>query len=258
MAAAFNTETVLDVHHWTEHLFSFKTTRSESFRFENGHFTMVGLEVDGRPLTRAYSMASANHEDTLEFFSIKVPDGALTSRLKDIGPGDRVLISRKPTGTLTRDQLLPGRHLYLLGTGTGLAPFLSIIKDPDIYEHFEKVVLVHGVRRVCDLAYRGYIEEELPGHEFLGDMIAGKLLYYPTVTREAFRNQGRITSALETGELARRVGLPGLSVADDRFMICGSPTVLTDIGALLEARGFRQSRGSTLGEYTIERAFVEK
>lgn len=255
---AYNTETVLSVHHWTDRLFSFRTTRTESFRFENGHFAMIGLELDGRPLTRAYSMASANYEDELEFLSIKVPDGALTSRLKDIQPGDQVLVSTKPTGTLTKDNVLPGKRLYLLGTGTGLAPFLSIVKDPEVYEQFETIVLVHGVRFVADLAYHDMIVNELPENEFFGDLVKAQLLYYPTVTREPFRHRGRITHLLETGRLQTDLGLPPLSVEDDRFMICGSPSVLTDVCTVLKARGFSETRSDDLGEYAIERAFVEK
>ncbi|MEM7468507.1 MAG: ferredoxin--NADP reductase [Pseudomonadota bacterium] len=257
MPANFNKETVIDVHHWTDRLFSFKTTRDPAFRFESGHFTMVGLEIEGRPLTRAYSLASANYEETLEFFSIKVPDGPLTSRLKDVQVGDEVLVSRKPTGTLTLDQVLPGRNLYLLGTGTGLAPYLSLIQDPEIYERFEKIVLVHGVRHVKDLAYREFISQELPNNEFFGEMVRKQLVYYPTVTREDFVNRGRITTALESGRLAEAAQLPPLSVEDDRFMICGSPDVLKDIGSALDELGFSVTRSSTLGEYAIERSFVE-
>lgn len=255
---AYNNETVLSVHHWTDRLFSFRTTRTDSFRFENGHFAMIGLELDGKPLTRAYSMVSANYEDELEFLSIKVPDGALTSRLKDIQPGDQVIVSTKPTGTLTKDNVLPGKRLYLLGTGTGLAPFMSIIKDPEVYEKFETVILVHGVRHIADLAYHEYITEELPNNEFFGDMVREQLRYYPTVTREEFRNQGRITTLLETGKLNEDLGLPPLSVEDDRFMICGSPSVLTDVCEILKAKGFNETRSDDLGEYAIERAFVEK
>ena len=256
--ANLNTERVLDVRHWNDNLFSFTTTRDPSFRFRNGHFTMIGLEVEDRPLLRAYSMASANHEDYMEFFSIKVPDGALTSRLQHLREGDEVLVSRKPTGTLVVDHLLPGRNLYLLGTGTGLAPFLSIIKDPEVYEQFERIVLVHGVRHVDELAYQELIQQELPGHEFLGEMAREKLLYYPTVTREPFRNQGRITDLMTSGRLFRDLGLPEPTADDDRFMLCGSPGMLRDTTGILDARGFRESRNGEIGHYVIERAFVEK
>ena len=253
-----NTETVTDVHHWTDTLFSFRTTRDPGFRFENGHFTMIGLEQEGRPLLRAYSMASANHEDYLEFFSIKVPEGPLTSQLQKIQTGDKILVSRKPTGSLLLHHLHPGRHLYLLSTGTGLAPFLSLIKDPELYENFDKVILVHGCRYVEELAYRDVITSKLPENEYLGDLVRDKLLYYPTVTRESFRNQGRITHLIESGKLFEDLGTPPLNVDNDRFMICGSPEMLKDTCELLESRGFHEYRAGKPGHYVIERAFVER
>ena len=257
--AAFNTERVLHVHHWNDTLFSFKTTRDPALRFHNGHFVMIGLEVNGKPLMRAYSIASSNYEEHLEFLSIKVQDGPLTSRLQHLKEGDPILISKKPVGTLIADDLLPGKNLYLFGTGTGLAPFMSIIKDPDIYEKFEKVVLVHGVRQVNELAYANYIEDELPNNEYFGDMVRGKLIYYPTVTREPFRNQGRLTDLIVSGKLTEDVGLPPLNPETDRAMLCGSPSMLADTAALLDARGFVVSPGvGQPGHYVIERAFVEK
>ena len=257
--SAFNSETVLDVHHWNDTLFSFKTTRDPALRFRNGHFVMIGLEVEGKPLVRAYSVASANYEDHLEFLSIKVPNGPLTSRLQHLKPGDQVLIGRKPTGTLVIDDLLPGRHLYLFGSGTGLAPFLSIVRDPETYERYEKVILVHGVRLVSELAYADLLQTQLPADEFLGELVKDKLIYYPTVTREPFRNQGRITDLIESGELSRRIGLPDLSREHDRGMICGSPAMLADTRVLLDARGLVISPSSGVpGDYVIERAFVEK
>jgi ferredoxin/flavodoxin---NADP+ reductase len=250
---------VLDVRHWNESLFTFTTTRDPGLRFENGHFTMIGLDIGGRPLMRAYSIASANYEDQLEFFSIKVPDGALTSRLQHLKPGDAVYVSPKATGTLLVHDLLPGKHLYLLGTGTGLAPFLSIIKDPETYRRFEKVVLVHGVRRVSELAYQNVITRELPTNEFFGEDVRAKLIYYPTVTREPYRNRGRLTDLIESGRLFTDVGLPMLDPATDRFMICGSPGMLKQTAALLDSRGFRVSPHiGTPGDYVVERAFVEK
>ena len=204
-----NTETVTSVRHWNETLFSFTTSRDPGFRFKNGHFTMIGLEQDGgRPLLRAYSIASANYEEELEFFSIKVPDGPLTSRLQKIQPGDKIYVSRKPTGTLVADHLLPGKRLWLLSTGTGLAPFLSIIKDPEIYEKFDQVILTHGVRYTSELAYRDVIENELPDNEFFGDIIRDQLLYYPTVTREPYRNKGRLTDLMTSGKLFDDLELP--------------------------------------------------
>lgn len=259
MSTSLTTERVLSVQHWTESLFTFRTTRDSGLRFENGHFVMLGLQIDGRPCLRAYSIASANHDDSLEFFSIKVPHGALTSRLQHLKVGDNVLISKKPTGTLVLHDLLPGSTLYLLSTGTGLAPFMSIIQDPQTYERFEKVVLVHGVRFVRELAYADFITRELPKHEFLGEEIRSKLLYYPAVTREPYRNSGRITALLESGRLCTDLGLPPLDPARDRIMICGSPNMLADLRNLLDARGFKISPHTGVpGDYVIERAFVEK
>lgn len=256
--SSLNEETVTAVRHWNDTLFSFTTTRDPGFRFRNGHFTMIGLAEEGKALLRAYSIASANHEDELEFFSIKVPHGPLTSRLQTLAPGDRVLVSRKPTGTLVLDNLLPGHSLWLLGTGTGLAPFLSIVKDPETYERFARVVLVHGVRRVSELAYRDLIERELPQDEYLGDAVRAKLLYHPTVTREPFPNRGRITELLASGRLAAALGLPPVAPAGDRFMLCGSPSMLRELAALLAARGFLEARHGEPGHYVVERAFVEK
>ncbi|TVS16941.1 MAG: ferredoxin--NADP reductase [Gammaproteobacteria bacterium] len=256
--ANLNVETVTSVHHWTDRLFSFTATRDPGFRFKNGHFTMVGLEVDDRPLLRAYSVASANYEDELEFFSIKVDDGPLTSRLQHIREGDQILVGRKPTGTLVADHLLPGRNLYLLGTGTGLAPFLSLIKDPEIYEQFDKVILAHGCRYVSDLAYQDVITARLPQNEYFGDVIRNKLLYYPTVTREPFLHQGRLTDLIESGKLFEDLGMPALSVEDDRFMLCGSPAMLDDTVTLLENVGMREYRAGEAGHFVIERAFVER
>jgi ferredoxin--NADP+ reductase len=257
--ANLGTEQVLSVRHWNDTLFSFTTTRSRELRFENGHFVMVGLEVEGGPLTRAYSIASANYEDHLEFFSIKVPDGPLTSRLQHLKPNDELLVGRKPVGTLVLRDLRPGKTLYMFATGTGLAPFMSLIRDPETYERFEKVVLVHGVRVVSELAYADYIRDELPNHELLGEEIAEKLIYYPTVTREPFRNRGRLTDLIESGRLFADIGLPPLDPAQDRAMICGSPTMLAETSALLDARGFAISPSSGVpGDYVIERAFVER
>lgn len=255
--AQISSERVISVHHWNDNLFSFRTTRNSGFRFENGHFVMLGLEIDGRPMMRAYSIASANHEEHLEFFSIKVPDGRLTSRLQHLKVGDAVLLSRKPVGTLVLHDLLPGKHLYLLATGTGLAPFMSVIKDPVTYERFEKVVLVHGVRYIGELAYAKFIATELPQNEFIGDQVNEKLLYYPTVTREPFRHQGRITQLIESGRLFDDLNLPSLDPRCDRVMICGSSAMLKDCCTLLNSRNFRVSPQSGVpGDYVIERAFV--
>ncbi|MEE8057263.1 MAG: ferredoxin--NADP reductase [Pseudomonadales bacterium] len=256
------TEHVIGVNHWTDTLFSFKTTRNAGFRFKNGHFTMIGLEQEGRPLMRAYSIASANYEDELEFFSIKVPNGPLTSQLQNIKPGDDILVSSKPTGTLILDNLLPGRNLYLISTGTGLAPFMSIIKDPETYEQYEKVILTHGCRYEDELAYQHTINHALPNNEYFGEQLREQLIYYPTVTREPCRainsiNRGRITELLASGKLANDIGLDPFNTDDDRFMICGSPSMLKDTCVILDERGFKEARHGNAGHYVIERAFVE-
>jgi ferredoxin--NADP+ reductase len=251
-------ETVTHVHHWNDTLFSFRTTRDPGFRFKNGHFTMIGLQQERRPLLRAYSIASANYEEEMEFFSIKVPDGALTSQLQKIQVGDEILVNSKPTGTLTIDNVLPGKRLWLLATGTGLAPFLSIIRDPETYEQFDQVIVTHGVRYVSELAYRDHILHELPENEFFGDLVRGQLHYYPTVTRELFERQGRLTDLLRTGAASQELGLPALSKEEDRFLICGSPSMLKDFCTILDEAGYSESRQGELGEYAIERAFVEK
>lgn len=251
-------ERVLSVHHWTDRLFSFTTTRDAGFRFENGHFTMIGLRGDtGRPVLRAYSFVSPNHESYLEFLSIKVPGGELTSRLSHVAPGDPIVVGRKPTGTLRIEHLRPAKNLYLLATGTGIAPFMSIIRDPETYERFDKIVLSHGVRRVSELAYRDTILRELPEHEVLGASVRRQLLYYPTVTREPFERAGRIPLLIESGQMARELSLPELAPATDRVMICGSPAMLSDLKRLCVSRGFDEGNTGQPGDFVVERAFVE-
>lgn len=257
--AAFNTEKVLTVHHWTDAYFTFTCTRDDSLCFENGQFVMVGLMVDGKPLMRAYSVASANWEEHLEFFSIKVPDGPLTSRLQHLKVGDEVLISRKPTGTLICSDLNSGKNLYLLSTGTGIAPFLSITKDPDVYEQFEKVILIHGVRYQKDLAYYDRFTNELPNHEYLGEMVREKLIYYPIVSRENYIHHGRLTDLMRSGKLFDDIGLPPISPEHDRGMICGSPAMLRDSCQVLNEFGLTISpKTGQRGDYLIERAFVDQ
>ena len=258
--STLSTQHVISVHHWNDSLFSFRTTRDDGLRFINGQFVMLGLEQnEGRPLTRAYSIASANHDEFLEFFSIKVPGGPLTSKLQHLSVGDAVVVSRKPTGTLVLRDIKPGKTLYMLATGTGLAPFLSLIQDPESYERFDKVVLVHGVRTVSELAYHDFITRELTSHEYFADLVRDKLIYYPTVTREPFRHQGRITELVDSGKLFADIGLPPFDPNTDRAMICGSPHMIRDCCALLDARGFKVSPHiGAMGDYVIERAFVEK
>ena len=255
--------TVTAVHHWNDTLFSFKTTREPSFRFESGQFVMIGLEVDGRPLMRAYSIASPHYDEELEFFSIKVPDGALTSRLQNINVGDPVMLTVRPAGTLVPGYLIPGKHLYLLSTGTGLAPFMSIIRDPFIYDSFDKIVLVHGTRWRSELAYQHEIEQVLPDNPYFGAEVREKLIYYPTVTREDYvRNgvphQGRITDLLDSGKLLADIGMPALNPEHDRFMLCGNDAMLQQLMGMLDQRGFLKANSRTMGHYVIEQAFIEK
>ncbi len=256
--AAFNGETVTWVHHWTDRLFSFRCTRKGDFRFTAGQFAMIGLLVDGKPLVRAYSMVSAPWEEELEFLSIKVQDGPLTSRLQNIKPGDTVLIGRKVTGTLLTENLLPGKTLWLFSTGTGIAPFMSLIRDPEVYDRFERVVLAHTVREVKELAYRDMITHQLHGHEFLGEIVSNQLLYYPSVTREPFHTQGRITALVESGRMFNDLGLPLLSPESDRVMLCGSEAMNAEIAALLERKGFVEGSNHDPGSYVVEKAFVTK
>jgi len=255
----YTLEDVTHVHHWTDRLFSFRCTRAPALRFTSGQFAMIGLMVEGKPLVRAYSMVSPAWEEHLEFLSIKVPDGPLTSRLQHIRAGqDRVLIGTKPVGTLVPENLLPGRNLWLLATGTGLAPFLSLVRDPEIYDRYERVVLAHTVREAAELAYRDHLTAELPGHELLGEMVREKLIYLPAVTREPFPVQGRITARLASGEAERQAGVEPLSPERDRVMICGSEAMNADCKALLEARGFVEGSNSEPGTYVVEKAFVTK
>ena len=255
----FYEETVTQVHHWNDTLFSINTTRDAGLRFRNGEFAMIGLEVDGKPLMRAYSIASPNYEEELEFYSIKVQDGPLTSILQHIKVGETLLVSKKPTGTLVIDDLNPAKHLYMLATGTGLAPFLALARDPEVYEKFEKVILVHGVRYVNELGYRALFEKDLFDDEILGEFVKDKFIYYPTVTREDFRNMGRMTDLMKSGKLFADIGLPPMNASDDRAMICGSPSMNKDVVIMLDEFGLKSSpRMGVLGDYVVERAFVEQ
>lgn len=254
----FFLERVLTVHHWTDRLFSFTCTRDPHFRFVAGQFTMIGLLIEGKSLLRAYSLVSPPWEDHLEFLSIKVRDGPLTSRLQHIRPGDGILIGRKATGTLLIENLLRGGTLWLFATGTGLAPFLSLIRDPETFDRFERVVVVHTVRQVAELAYHDLIAQDLPDHELLGELVRGRLLYYPSVTREPFRNQGRVTTLIETQRIFADLGLPDLAPHRDRAMLCGSEAMNRDMRALLEARGFTEGASNRPATYVVEKAFVTR
>ena len=255
--AAFEPAQVKWIHHWNERLFSLGVDRKPTFRFVNGHFTMLGLAGAKTPTMRAYSIASPEYEDHLEFLSIKVADGALTSRLAHVQPGDTVLLGQKPVGSLLLSDLHPGRNLYLFSTGTGIAPFMAIIRDPEVYEKFDHVVLAHGVRRVSDLAYRELLSKDIFEHPYIGEYARSAFIYYPTVTQEPFENEGRITTALTDGRLSLATGLPALEPEHDRAMICGSMAVLKDLSALLDSMGFSCSPNQgEPGDYVIERSFV--
>jgi ferredoxin--NADP+ reductase len=254
----FFLERVLTVHHWTDRQFSFTCTRDAHFRFAAGQFAMIGLMLDGKPLVRAYSMVSPPWEEHLEFLSIKVQHGPLTSRLQHIRPGDGVLIGRKATGTLVSDNLIPGGVLWLFATGTGLAPFMSLIREPETYDRFDRIVLVHTVRQVAELAYRELISTGLAKHELLGELVSGRLTYVPAVTREPFPRQARITTMIEDGSLTADLGLPPLSPERDRAMLCGSEAMNADVRALLEARGFVEGSNSSPGSFVVEKAFVTR
>ena len=261
--AAFHEETVLWVRHWTDRLFSFAVTRPSSFRFRSGEFVMIGLPSEpgaasAKPILRAYSVASPHFAEELEFFSIKVPDGPLTSRLQKIKAGDKVLLGKKSTGTLVLDALKPGKRLFMLATGTGLAPFLSVARDPAAYEAFDQLVMVHSVREAKDLAYRELFETEIFHDELVGEEARGRLVYYPTVTRDDFHRTGRITDRIADGALFRDLEIPGdrFDPAHDRAMLCGSMAMIKDVAALLESHGLKEGSNAEPGDFVIERAFV--
>jgi len=251
-------ERVLDIHHYTDKLFSFRTTRAQSFRFQSGQFAMIGLEVEGRPLLRAYSMSSAYYDEWLEFFSIKVPDGPLTSRLQHIQPGDEVLINAKPTGTLLLGNLRPGKRLFLLATGTGFAPFGSLLRDPEVYEAFDDVFVIYGCRVAAELEYATRVTIEVREHELLGELVADKLHYYATVTREPYHHQGRITDLIENGRLFKDLDVPALDAENDRVMICGNPDMTAQLRSMLGARGFGEGSSTTPGDFVVEKAFADR
>lgn len=256
-SGAFFRERVLSIQHYTDKLFSFRTTRAPSFRFQSGQFTMIGLEVNGRPLLRAYSMASAVYDETLEFFSIKVPDGPLTSHLQHIKPDDELLVGSKPTGTLVTSNLRPGKRLLLLSTGTGFAPFASILRDPETYELYDTVVAVEGCRLVAEIEYATQVVVGVRSHELLSEMVGDKLNFYATVTREPYHHQGRIPDLLDSGKLFADIGLPPLDRDGDRFMMCGNPNMLTDLRKQLIGYGFSEGSSGTPAEFVVEKAFVE-
>ena len=250
-------ERVLALRHWTDELFSLRVTRPASFRFRSGEFVMLGLMVDGKPLLRAYSIASPSWDDGLDFFSIKVADGPLTSRLQHITVGDRLLLGRKSTGTLVLDALIPGRRLFLLSTGTGIAPFASLIRDPETYEKFDRVILTHTCRNVADLAYGAEVVDALPDDPLVGDIAPAKLTYYASVTREDFVHTGRITELIASGRLFADLDIPAFDAENDRVMICGSMGMIKDTRALVEAAGLVEGSNANPGTFVYEKAFAD-
>jgi ferredoxin--NADP+ reductase len=250
-------QTVTSVRHWTDRLFSFRVSRPASLRFRSGEFVMIGLMDDkGKPLLRAYSIASPAWDEELEFYSIKVPDGPLTSRLQHIQPGDEIILRPKPVGTLVLDALLPGKHLWFLATGTGIAPFASLMRDPETYEKFEQVIMMHTCRTVAELEYGRLLVESLKDDPLIGEMVAGKLLYYPTTTREPFPHMGRVTDNLASGKVFADLGLPKMDPAHDRAMVCGSLAFNIDVKKILEDFGLREGANSDPKEFVVEKAFV--
>lgn len=248
---------VIWVHHWTETLFSFRVERPQSFRFASGEFVMIGLvSTDGRPLLRAYSIVSPAWEDHLEFFSVKVQNGALTSRLQHLEVGDRILLGRKPTGTLVTDALEPGAHLLMVGTGTGLAPFLSVLREPETHERFGHIVIAHTVRRKDELAYHSLLDEDICHDEVFGELLVNRFTYYPTVTRGSFHRTGRITERIRDGRFGADVDLPSSQIATSRWMICGSIAFNQEMIEMLESFGLREGTRNNPGQFVVERAFV--
>ena len=250
-------EKVIDIHHWTDKTFSFKTTRNLSFRFKNGEFAMIGLEIDTKPLLRAYSVVSPNHEDHLEFLSIKVPNGPLTSKLQHIDINDEVLINSKSTGTLVCDYLLPGRNLYLFSTGTGLAPFMSIVRDPETYEKFDNVILTHTVRTIKELAYKDLLQN-LNNDDIYSHVTKGKFEYFNTVTREKWERVGRITDWIKNKTLWKAVKQENFNSELDRVMICGSEEMTYELKEIFEGLGSKEGSTKVQGGFVIEKAFAEK
>jgi ferredoxin--NADP+ reductase len=254
----YHHETVTWVKHWTDRLFSFGLTRPSSFRFRSGEFVMIGLPGEGKPVMRAYSIASPNYAEELEFLSIAVPDGPLTSRLVKIAVGDTVLVGKKPVGTLVHDALKPGKRLFLFGTGTGLAPWLSVARDYETYDKFEQVIVGHGVREVNELCYRDLFTKDIKEDELIGEMASAQLVYYPTVTREPFERQGRLTQLIESGQIFKDLGLDQTKFdpEHDRVMLCGSMEMIKDMAHLCEAHGLIEGSNAEPGDFVLERAFV--
>lgn len=250
-------QTVTEVTHWTDRLFSFRVSRPQSLRFRSGEFVMIGLLGDnGKPLLRAYSIASPAWDEELEFYSIKVPDGPLTSKLQHIQPGDEIILRPKPVGTLVHDALMPGKRLWFLATGTGIAPFASLMREPETYEKYDQVIMMHTCREVAELEYGRRLVESLKDDPLIGELVGDKLVYYPTTTRETFHHMGRVTDNLSSGKVFADLGLPKMSPEDDRAMVCGSLAFNVDVKAILEGFGLREGANSDPKEFVVEKAFV--
>ncbi len=250
-------QTITKVTHYTDRLFSFRVTRPQSLRFRSGEFVMIGLIGDnGKPLLRAYSIASPSWDDEFEFYSIKVPDGSLTSKLQNIKVGDDIILKTKPVGTLVVDALIPGKRLFMLSTGTGFAPFASLTRDPEVYEKFEKIIVTHTCRDVAELDYSKQLTDSLANDPLIGEIVEGKLKYYPTTTRELFPNQGRITNLIESGKVFEDLGIADFNPETDRVMLCGSMDFNTDVRKILEDRGFEEGANSKPATFVLEKAFV--
>jgi ferredoxin--NADP+ reductase len=250
-------QTVTQVTHWTDRLFSFRVTRPRSLRFRSGEFVMIGLMGDtGKPLLRAYSIASPAWDEELEFYSIKVPDGPLTSKLQHIQPGDEIILRPKPVGTLVHDALLPGKRLWFLATGTGLAPFASLMREPETYEKYDQVIMMHTCREVAELEYGRQLVDSLKDDPLIGDLVGDKLLYYPTTTREPFTHMGRVTDNLTSGKVFTDLGLPPMNRDDDRAMVCGSLAFNIDVKKILEDFGLTEGANSDPQQFVVEKAFV--
>ena len=250
-------EKVLEVKHYTDRLFHFKTTRDSGTRFRDGEFLMIGLEVEGKPLLRAYSVASPNYEEYMEWFSIKVPNGPLTSRLQNIQVGDEIITNTKAVGTLVLDNLKSGRNLYMLATGTGVAPFMSLVRGVDTYDHYDNVILLWSTRLVKELAYKDFLEG-LNDHEIWGEITQGKFKFYPSVTREDFINTGRITNAMYDGSVYEKLGVEPFDKEKDSAMICGSMPMNLEFKEYFEKMGCKEGNSQTRGDYVLEKSFVEK
>jgi len=259
MSNAPTEEKVLAVEHYTDRLFRFEISRPASFRFRSGEFIMIGLpktEEQRKPIMRAYSVASPSWDDKLEFYSIKVPDGPLTSRLQKIKEGDTILLGKKPVGTLVLDALLPGKRLYMFSTGTGIAPFASLIRDPETYERYDQVILTHTCRQKAELSYGLRLVNDLKDDPLVGEMVGDKLLHVASLTREEYPLKGRITTLIESGKLFENAGTPPLNPEEDRVMICGSKDMIDDTAALVETFGLKEGSNSNPAEFVVEKSFV--